>query len=201
MPETGIKAGSLRTVRMRWPIEKIDGVYLDSRNPTSATGEIHKSTSAGKRPMVVAGERFCRGIGMVAPQQAVYELKGQFRRFQSVVGVDTMYMHSRSELVFEVWADGRKLWDSGVMRRCDRARPVDVDIAGAQTLTLAVRSVAPRSMINELKWGDWGEARLLRSAPRPTDESAPSDLFSRHLIGPRQESKLPSERAPDGAKP
>jgi hypothetical protein len=186
MPETGIKASSLRTVRMRWPIEKIDGVYLDCRNPASATGEIHKNTSAGKRPMLVAGERFQRGVGMVAPQQAVYDLGGRFRRFQSLVGVDAMYMYSRSELVFEVWADGRKLWDSGVLRRSDRARPVDVDIAGARRLTLAVRSTAPRPMLNDMKWADWPNARLLRSVPQPTDESAPRDLFSRYRIGPRQ---------------
>ena len=96
MPETGIKASSLRAVRMRWPIEKIDGIYLDCRNPASATGEVHRNTSAGKRPMLVAGERFQRGIGMVAPQQAVYDLKGQFRRFHSLVGVDAMDMYSRS---------------------------------------------------------------------------------------------------------
>ncbi|MGD0783878.1 MAG: NPCBM/NEW2 domain-containing protein, partial [Candidatus Aminicenantales bacterium] len=144
MPETGIKASSLRTIRMRWPIEKIDGIYLDCRTPASTTGEIHKNTSAGKRSLLVAGERFQRGIGMVAPQQAVYDLKGQFQRFRSLVGVDAMDMYSRSDLVFEVWADGRKLWESGVLRRSDCSRLVDVDIAGAQTLTLTVRNVAPR---------------------------------------------------------
>ena len=50
MAETGIKAISLRTVRMRSPIEKIDGIYLDCRSPASTTGEIHKNTSAGSGP-------------------------------------------------------------------------------------------------------------------------------------------------------
>ncbi len=193
MPETGIKASSLRAVRMRWPIEKIDGIYLDCRNPASATGEVHRNTSAGKRPMLVAGERFQRGIGMVAPQQAVYDLKGQFRRFHSLVGVDAMDMYSRSALIFEVWADGRKRWQSGVMRRDDRARPVDVDIAGAQTLTLAVRNAAPRPMPNDMKWADWPNARLLRSAPRPIDESAPPGFLSRD---PGYSSSLPRNAEP-----
>ena len=58
---------------------------------------------------------------------------------------------------------------------------MDVDIAGAQTLTLTVRNVAPRPMTSEMKWADWGEARLLRSVPQAADESAHRETCSRAI--------------------
>ena len=85
-------------------------------NPGVHDGRNPQEHRAGKRSLLVAGERFQRGIGMVAPQQAVYDLRGQFQRFRSLAGVDAMDMYSRSDLVFEVWADGRKLWESCVLR-------------------------------------------------------------------------------------
>jgi alpha-galactosidase len=41
-------------------------------------------------------------------------------------------------VTFEVWADDRKVYDSGLMTCADDARAVDADVTGASTLRLVV---------------------------------------------------------------
>jgi len=60
--------------------------------------------------------------------------------------------------VFEVWVDGAKRWQSGLMTRESPPAWVDLDVSGAKRLELVVGD-AGDFMADH---ADWAEARLLR---------------------------------------
>ena len=81
---------------------------------------------------------------------------GRYRRFQCWVGADGA---SHATITFEVWGDGRKLWESGLMTRESEAKRVDLDVTGAKTLKLVVGDGGDGITSDHANWAD---ARLLR---------------------------------------
>lgn len=163
LPETDL--GSVTaTERVQRPIERIDGVYVDSLDLTvSPEGALKTNESIAGTPISITGRRFVRGLGVVGSKVTV-PLDGKFRRFQSWVGMDTACIKNyfdRSRPTFEVWVDGVKRWDSGTMLPGDDARFADVDVAGGKSMDLVIRTVEIRGH-NGSNWCDWGDARLLR---------------------------------------
>ena len=68
------------------PIERIDGVFLDSIDPVSATqgwGTLQRNKSVWEKPITVRRQRFARGLGTHSPSRIVYDLGGKYGRFQA----------------------------------------------------------------------------------------------------------------------
>jgi alpha-galactosidase len=141
------------------PVERIDGIYLDSLEPASASqgwGTLQRNKSVWEKPMTIGGRRFVRGLGTHAPSKIVYALDGKYRRFQAWAGADDA---TSPTVTFEVVADGTKLWESGLVRRGDAAKRVDLDVTGAKTLELIVGDGGNGITSDH---ADWADARLLR---------------------------------------
>jgi hypothetical protein len=145
-------------VRQSRPLEKIDGVFLDALEPASSTqgwGQLQRNRSVWEKPLTIGGRLFRRGLGMHADARVTYDLGGRYRRFQSWVGADGA---SRATITFEVWGDGRTLWESGLMKRDTVARFVDVHVSGVKSLQLVVGHGGDNITSDH---ADWAEARLL----------------------------------------
>lgn len=164
------KAASKITKTAARPVERIDGVFLDAMDPSrvrATSGGLGKNACLSQAPIVIAGRRYLRGLGVNAPSRIAVSLDGNYRRFQSWVGLDTAVVANymdRSAVTFEVWVDGHKRWDSGVVRDTDPAEPVklvDIDVAGAKVLELAVVAQEPHGHLAQ-NLVDWAEARLLK---------------------------------------
>jgi hypothetical protein len=140
------------------PVERINGVFLDALEPISATqewGTLQKNQSVWEKPMTIADKTYPRGLGTHAPSKIVYALDGKYKRFQAWAGADAA---TSPTITFEVWVDGRKQWESGLMQRDDPAKRVDIDVTGAKTLELAVGDGGNGIMADH---ADWADARLL----------------------------------------
>lgn len=114
--------------------------------------------SVAGRPMRIGGEVYDRGIGVHSATALTYRLEEPFQQFAALVGIDDA-VGSRGSVVFRVLADGRELFNSGVVTGRDEAKPVLVDLKGAKTLQLAV------DFGEELDVGDqanWASARLIK---------------------------------------
>ena len=107
--------------------------------------------------MTIAGKPFIRGLGTHAPSKIVYALGGGYKRFQAWAGADGA---TAPTITFEVWVDGAKRWESGLMTKDDPAKRVDIDISGAQTLELIVGDGGNGLASDH---ADWADARLLRT--------------------------------------
>jgi hypothetical protein len=152
------------------PVDSIDGVFLDAMDPSpvrQTLGSCRKNLSIVKTPMVIAGRRYWRGLGVDCPSRIAVSLDGKYRRFHAFAGLDSATMNNymdRSAVVFEVWVDGQKRWDSGPVRNADpaeAAKPVDLDVAGAKVLELRVVAQDVNGHLAQ-NFADWAMARLLR---------------------------------------
>jgi hypothetical protein len=167
--DESIAAKTTKTVSR--PIDRIDGVFLDAMDPLlvrSTSGGCEKNLSIAKTPMTIAGRRYLRGLGVDCPSRLSVSLDGKYKRFQALAGLDSAIMNNymdRSAIVFEVWVDGEKRWDSGPVRNADPAEPakvVDVDVAGAKVLELVVVGEEVNGHLAQ-NFADWATARLLRN--------------------------------------
>jgi hypothetical protein len=140
------------------PTRRINGVFLDALEPASVSqgwGQLQKNRSVWEKPLVISGKQYLRGLGTHAPSRIVFALDGQYRRFQSWVGADG---NTSPTVTFEVWIDGAKKWESGLMRRETPAKWVDLDVTDAQQLELIVGDAGEIPADH----ADWADARLLR---------------------------------------
>jgi hypothetical protein len=149
-------------------------IYFDELLPTTAYqgfGTLQYNLGVNGGILSVAGQTFSKGIGTHAPAGIEYDLEGEYERFEAEVGVDdAMKNYTGSSIVFQVFTDGQKKFDSGIMRINDKTKSVSVSLEGVETLALVVTDAG------DGKNGDhavWGNAHLVRSSKKvkePVDE-------------------------------
>ena len=162
-PAADFKNSSLSLDQMDRPIQRIQGKFLDAIEPTTSTSTFQKNRNPDQKLMVIRSKRFVRGLGVVAPSRITFAPSSPDRRFQAWVGADGgPAPNDKTRVSFEVWADGRKLWDSGTMTRWDSAKWVDLDIAGVKKMELVTIDRGIKGKQAQVGWADWAEARLLR---------------------------------------
>lgn len=127
-------------------------------------GELGINVSAhapGQTPLKLAikDKNYARGLGHHAPGEIIIELAGRYSRFEAEVGVQNQPTGEGS-VVFQVFVDDQKKFDSGVMRGGEAAKAISVALSGADELRLVVTDAGDG--IN-CDCADWAEARLTRN--------------------------------------
>src|SRR5262249_19103054 len=84
------------------------------------------------------GTTFAKGIGAHAASDIQYFLGGTCSRFRASVGVDDE-VGANGSVVFQVYADATKVYDSGTMTGATATKTVDVSMADAQQVRLAIQ--------------------------------------------------------------
>ena len=133
--------------------------WISSKN---AWGPVERDMSNGKNgagdgPLIsVAGTEYAKGLGVHAPSEVAIYLGAACSRFTSVIGIDDFSARqgSAGSVVFQVWGDGRKVYDSGLMTAAVGARNVDVDMTGVQLLRLVVTDAGNGSQTDHSSWAD-----------------------------------------------
>lgn len=98
---------------------------------------------------------FERGIGAHATSTIVYDLTDKdYGIFSSYVGVDRQMFGSAGSVSFEVYVDGEKKFDSGLMNSNTPMEYFEVDIAGAKELKLVVTDGGNGIGSDHATWGD-----------------------------------------------
>lgn len=101
-------------------------------------------------------------------ESAEYNLGRDYRRFEGTIGLSDSVEDSSSTINFEVYCDGRKLFDKTL--GLGKAVEVDVDVTGCLRLELKNQLVSGEDWETPAVWGD---ARLLgvpSEVPKPTEE-------------------------------
>ncbi len=118
----------------------------------------------------IKGKEYVRGLGHHANGEIVVELGGQFKTFEAEVGVQWQGGKNIGSVVFQVYVDDKKAFDSGVIRENDPPLPVTVSVQRAKELRLVVHDAGDKI---EHDFADWADARLTRdpAAAREVPES------------------------------
>ncbi len=112
------------------------------------------------KPLTIGGQVFARGLGMHASSNFAaalnYDLGGACTILTTSIGIDDE-VGDRGSVVFQVYGEGKKLYDSGVVRGSDAARSMTVDVKGVKALKLAVSDAGDTMNYDH---ADWADARL-----------------------------------------
>ncbi|MBN1419539.1 MAG: NPCBM/NEW2 domain-containing protein, partial [Planctomycetes bacterium] len=93
--------------------------------------------SVDGNPIRLKGVEYRHGIGTHARSEFGIDLKGAAVRFLAMAGVDDERTRMGS-ITFEVLVDGKRVFESGVLRGGDEPKLVSVDLKGAKRLVLIV---------------------------------------------------------------
>jgi glucose/arabinose dehydrogenase len=154
-------------------------VFLSDLTPTSATngwGPYERDRSNGEqlagdgRVLTLNGLTYTKGLGVHAASDITYALGGNYTAFTADIGIDDEVVGTNGSVIFQVWADGVRLFTSGVMTGASATQSVNVDITGRQALRLVVTDSGNG---NGNDHANWANARLA-AVPAGPDTSAPT---------------------------
>jgi hypothetical protein len=141
------------------PVQYASDVTWSSARNYWGVAERDKSngeTSSGDgRTLTLNGVTYAKGIGVHAGSEIHLQLDGKYTQFNSDIGIDDE-AGANGSVVFEVWADGAKLFASGTMTGNSPTQNVAVNVAGKRDLVLIVNGGAN----NIWDHADWAGARL-----------------------------------------
>jgi beta-galactosidase len=130
--------------------------------PVNGWGPVEKDRSNGEQgatdgnPLTIGGVTYTKGLGTHAASTVQVPLDGACTRFRADAGVDDE-TGSGGSVTFEVWLDGTRRAQTGVLTGSAAAQPFDVDLTGAQTMELRVTDAGDG---NGNDHADWAAARL-----------------------------------------
>lgn len=136
-------------------------------------------------PLQINDKHYAEGLGTHANGEILIDLQGEYSRFRAEVGLQWQGGTAPGSVVFEVLIDGAVAFQTGVMREHGAPRLVDLDVTGAERLTLRVGDAGDGIGYDA---ANWAEAKLT-----PADSSQPevsltdfiidTPKFKRHLSG------------------
>ncbi|ASK62205.1 hypothetical protein CFK37_08545 [Virgibacillus phasianinus] len=128
-------------------------------------GPVERDLSVGENDagdgnvLTINGETYEKGLGVHAYSEIRYHIGGNFSRFKAEIGVDDeVAPSSAASVVFQVFGDGEKLFDSGLMTGEDEAKNVDISIEDVNELKLIVTDGGNG---NGSDHADWANAKVI----------------------------------------
>ncbi len=142
---------------------------LDLSWVTQGWGEPEANQSVGRHPLTLKGQVYRHGLGTHSPGLIVIDLKGGSDRFSAIVGIDDEVPRGKGSAEFEVLSPKKNvlwpiLWRSGVMRRGDAPKRVDLDTKGLSQIALRVTTGGDGF---DYDHADWADAKFDVSGPAP----------------------------------
>jgi hypothetical protein len=148
--------------------------FVTDLTPSSSTngyGAIGRDLSTGQLPIRLNGVPYARGLGAHAISDVRYALGGRHQTFFADVGIDDECPDDTvGTVVFQVFVDGVKAYDSGTMRPTTATKQVGVSVAGANELRLVVGDTGDNNFCDH---GDWASARLVATSTTPPPVDVP----------------------------
>jgi hypothetical protein len=123
----------------------------------NALGPVEKDRSNGEfaggdgRTITLNGVTFAKGLGVHANAELGYYLGGNCSSFTAQVGLDDE-VGPNGSVVFQVWGDGAKLYDSGRMTGSSPTGQVNVSLVGRSELRLRVTDAGDGSNYDHADW-------------------------------------------------
>jgi alpha-galactosidase len=144
--------------------------------------------SVADKPLTMRGKKYEHGVGLHSGSKMLIDLHGQATQFAALAGVDEAKLLIPPPLpgaavpkglqnhpglaTLEVWVDGKRVYDSGVMRRGTEPKNVSVDLTGAKQLLLVATDGGRWPYNNPL---DLADASIGMKAGKPETLSVPVD--------------------------
>lgn len=159
---------------------------LDLKTMHQGYGMPQVNRSIRETPLAIGGQKFERGVGTHATSTYRLILNGGTERFTASVGVDDA-AGGPGSVIFQLIADKRKVFDSGVMKPGQAAKRVDVDLRGVTSLVLFVKDAGDDVNFDH---ADWADARFIVSGRKPAPFVVPYEVPYLHTPKPGPAPRL-----------
>ncbi|MXM68462.1 sigma-70 family RNA polymerase sigma factor [Streptomyces sp. HUCO-GS316] len=106
--------------------------------------------------MSIAGRPYANGATVHGESSVTVDLNRRCSSYDALVGIDDLTLKP-GKAHFSVYADGVRLWKSGLLKSGEPAQPVHVSLAGRRTVRLVVE---PHGHLGKLTLADWAEAKF-----------------------------------------
>jgi alpha-galactosidase len=107
--------------------------------------------SSNGLPMYMNGRMYRRGFSAQAENMFGIRLNGAAVKFESMVGLNDSA--KKGTVKFEVWVDGKKTAETGVIKSGDEPQLITADLTGAQRLILITGDAGDGTSDDEADWG------------------------------------------------
>ena len=108
------------------------------------------------RTLTIGGVTYEKGLGVHAASSVVIDLGGKCTTFRADVGVDDE-TGTGGSVAFEVWVDGVRKAQTGVLTGSGGPEPMTADVTGGQRMELRVTDGGDG---NGADHGNWAAARV-----------------------------------------
>src|SRR5258708_2252132 len=168
-----------------------NGIWVDALDLSNAAirrPRAQRGQAAPAAPLVfrLGGVTYSHGVPLQSDGDLTIDLGAAATRFVSMIGIDDgaplqpgAQPGPPGSVVFAAWVDGKKVFESDVMKRGDAARPVSIDLTGAKKLVLAVVDGNDGTAGDN---ADWAGAALI---------AAPGQQAQIHVAAPAVEAPPP----------
>jgi hypothetical protein len=161
---TGTGGGGTTTTTSSQLVGDGSWKYLDNKwaSATSEWGPIELNESNGEQPagdgktQTIGGKTYAHGLGVAGNSTITYNLAGKYSTFFSELGIDDEVGKSGS-MDFQIFADGKKIYDSGTQKGSDYAAWTQLNVAGVQQLKLVTTDAGDGDSYDH---GDWANAQI-----------------------------------------
>jgi transglutaminase-like putative cysteine protease len=143
-------------------------LYIDELNLSNIQqgwGQPHNNQSVEGKPISIGGKIYKRGIGTHAGSLCYFDANDSIEEFSANVGVDDEVGSGRGSVEFFVIGDGKILWQSGIMKGGEPAKPVKVATKNVKKLLLKVSDANDGAVGDH---ADWADAKLIITGIYPT---------------------------------
>jgi alpha-galactosidase len=152
--------------------ETIPLTSLDLSKIQQGWGKPQIDKSVTGKPMTIAGKVYKTGLGTHSISQLEIDLRRKPVRFTAFTGVDDAAIGRRGSIEFIIKGDGKVLWESGIMKPGDPAKPVDIEVKWVKKLTLMVTDAGDGADDDHANWAEavfvTKGGKIIASGPRIT---------------------------------
>ncbi len=141
----------LTAVTLRSQSISLDKLDLSSMECGWGTPEADKSVEGN--PLSIAGKKYEHGIGTHAVSTYLLNINGKGKRLVAEVGLDDE-ANNKGSVEFYVLGDKKVLWQSGIMKKGNEAKKIDISIAGIKKLGLLVTDAGDGIDYDHADWCD-----------------------------------------------
>jgi len=138
---------------------------LDVSRVEQGWGQAHSNRSVDNRRLTIAGKIFQRGIGTHANSNIPLQLDGNAVEMSGWVGLDDETA-GRGSVIFQIQADGKVIWNSGLMRPRDAAKAFTLDVKGVKSLVLLATDGGDGFDYDHADWADLKITMINNGKPR-----------------------------------
>ncbi len=139
----------------------------------SEASELKINKSIGGNTLNINGTSYSNGLAMETNSEVYFELNGNFKTFEATIGLDNELKpyNEKTGLCFQVFGDGRKLFDSEKMTISSQTANLNIDISGVNILKLAVCHSGEKMRHGHADWVNPLLTRASAKSPKASESA------------------------------